>query len=605
MIKRFVNHRLKKLYRLFTRREKIKSLGLLFLMIINALMEMVGIGAIPAFILVVASPEKVMAHPVTGPITQWFGIETGRELLVVGSIGLIVFFVAKGLLSSLIHYIKIRFVQHKFMQLSHRLFSMYMLAPYSFYLSRNSAELLRNVNSETQIIIQNVFVPLLSIALSGITMFFILGLLLTVEPLFSLIAVGGLGGLSWAFMRLIKKKTAKYGQDEVAQRNISNKVVLQGLAGLKDIRVLGRELSFLNQYAESIRRKAKAQFFRSFIQSLQRPVFEAITVAGVLGLALILTMRDESIESIIAVLGLFAAATYRLMPIFRDLMIDITTLRYSIYSIDPVYDDLMRLKNKTEKPSEQKDPAFSFKKEITLEDVSYVYPNSSEQAIRDISIRIPRGSAIALVGKSGAGKTTLVDALLGLLRIQQGMIKVDGMDIYSDTRAWQKNIGYIPQFIYLTDDTLLRNVALGLEDREIDMEKFRQATEAAQLSELVESLPEKEHTMLGERGVRLSGGQRQRVGIARALYHNPELLIMDEGTSALDSITEKYIIDSIERLKGERTVVLIAHRLTTVKNCDVIYFMENGRITDQGTYDELYRTNESFRGMAGEQTAAT
>ncbi len=605
MIKRFVNHRLKKLYRLFTRREKIKSLGLLFLMIINALMEMVGIGAIPAFILVVASPEKVMAHPVTGPITQWFGIETGRELLVVGSIGLIVFFVAKGLLSSLIHYIKIRFVQHKFMQLSHRLFSMYMLAPYSFYLSRNSAELLRNVNSETQIIIQNVFVPLLSIALSGITMFFILGLLLTVEPLFSLIAVGGLGGLSWAFMRLIKKKTAKYGQDEVAQRNISNKVVLQGLAGLKDIRVLGRELSFLNQYAESIRRKAKAQFFRSFIQSLQRPVFEAITVAGVLGLALILTMRDESIESIIAVLGLFAAATYRLMPIFRDLMIDITTLRYSIYSIDPVYDDLMRLKNKTEKPSEQKDPAFSFKKEITLEDVSYVYPNSSEQAIRDIGIRIPRGSAIALVGKSGAGKTTLVDALLGLLKIQQGTIKVDGSDIYADTRAWQRNIGYIPQFIYLTDDTLLRNVALGLEDHEIDMEKFRQATEAAQLSELVESLPEKEHTMLGERGVRLSGGQRQRVGIARALYHNPELLIMDEGTSALDSITEKYIIDSIERLKGERTVVLIAHRLTTVKNCDVIYFMENGRITDQGTYDELYRTNESFRGMTGEQTTAT
>ncbi len=605
MIKRFINHRLKKLYRLFTRREKIKSLGLLFLMIANALMEMVGIGAIPAFILVVASPEKVMAHPVTGPITQWFGIETGRELLVVGSIGLIVFFVAKGLLSSLIHYIKIRFVQHKFMQLSHQLFSMYMLAPYSFYLSRNSAELLRNVNSETQIIIQNVFVPLLSIALSGITMFFILGLLLTVEPLFSLIAVGGLGGLSWAFMRLIKKKTAKYGQDEVAQRNISNKVVLQGLAGLKDVRVLGRELSFLNQYAESIRRKAKAQFFRSFIQSLQRPVFEAITVAGVLGLALILTMRDESIESIIAVLGLFAAATYRLMPIFRDLMIDITTLRYSIYSIDPVYDDLVRLKNKTEKPSEQKDPAFSFKKEITLEDVSYVYPNSSEQAIRDISIRIPRGSAIALVGKSGAGKTTLVDALLGLLRIQQGTIRVDENDIYADTRAWQRNIGYIPQFIYLTDDTLLRNVALGLEDHEIDMEKFRQATEAAQLSELVESLPDKEHTMLGERGIRLSGGQRQRVGIARALYHNPELLIMDEGTSALDSITEKYIIDSIERLKGERTVVLIAHRLTTVKNCDVIYFMENGRITDQGTYDELYRTNESFRGMTGEQTAAT
>jgi ATP-binding cassette, subfamily B, bacterial PglK len=590
---------LKKLYRLFNRREKFKSAGLLFLMVLSAIMEMVGIGAIPAFILVVASPDKVLLHPVTGPVAAWFGIETGRELLVFGSLGLIGFFVAKGLLSTLINYIKIRFVQYKFRVLSHRLFTLYMRAPYTFHLGRNSSELLRNVNHETQVIIQNVFLPILGIALSGISMIFIFALLVAVEPVFSLIAVGGLGGISWAFMKLIKKKTKYYGQDEVEQRKVSNKIVLQGLAGLKDVRVLGRERDFLDQYASSLKRKSDAQFFRQIIQQLQRPVFETITVIGVLGLALVLTMREESIESIIAVLALFAAATYRMMPIFRDLMTHVTTLRYSIYSIDPVFEDLELLKEITLERVDNV-PALPFEQEIAFKHVTYVYPNSEEQALFDVSLRIPRGKAVALVGESGAGKTTLVDALLGLLEAQKGYITVDGANIYEHTRAWQRNIGYIPQFIYLTDDTLLRNVAFGLRDEDIDHDAYRQAVEAARLSELIERLPEKEQTVLGERGVRLSGGQRQRVGIARALYHNPQLLIMDEGTSALDNITEKYIIESIERLKGDRTVIMIAHRISTVKSCDVIYFMDQGRIIDQGTYSELIANNPKFREMAGE-----
>ncbi len=590
---------LKKLYRLFSRREKIKSAGLLFLMVLSAIMEMVGIGAIPAFILVVASPDKVLLHPVTGPVADWFGIETGRELLFVGSIGLIAFFIAKGLLTTLINYVKIRFVQYKFRVLSQQLFSLYMRAPYTFHLGRNSSELLRNVNNETQVIIQNVFLPILGIALSGISMIFIFMLLVAVEPGFSLIAVGGLGGVSWAFMKLIKTKTKFYGKDELEQRKVSNKVVLQGLSGLKDVRVLGRERNFLEQYADSLKRRSDAQFFRQIIQQLQRPVFETITVIGVLGLALVLTMREESIESIIAVLALFAAATYRMMPIFRDLMTHITNLKYSIYSVDPVFDDLEALKEIAVPLPDNVSP-IPFEREIAIEHVTYVYPNSEEQALYDVSLRIARGTAVALVGESGAGKTTLVDALLGLLSVQQGTIRVDGADIYANTRSWQRNIGYIPQFIYLTDDTLLRNVVLGLRDEDIDQDAFRQAVEAAQLSELIDRLPDKEHTVLGERGVRLSGGQRQRVGIARALYHNPQLLIMDEGTSALDNITEKYIIESIERLKGDRTVIMIAHRITTVKSCDVIYFMDKGRIVDQGTYAELMTNNRKFREMAGE-----
>lgn len=617
---------LRKLWQLLSRREKFKSVGLVFLMVVSALMEMVGIGAIPAFILVVASPDKLFLHPLSGPVLEWLGIGTSRQLLVVGSVGLIGFFVAKGLLNTFISWVKIRFMEYKFRQLSHRLFSIYMRMPYSLHLHRNSSELLRNVNHETHVVVHQVLGSFLNIILAVISIVLIMALLLAVEPLFSLLALAGLGGLSWAFVKGIRARTDRYGKDELLQRQISNKVVLQGLGGLKEIRVLGREQDFLDQYGDSMERRSKANFFRNFVMSLQRPVFETITVAGVLGLALVLTMREESIESIIAVLALFAAATYRLMPVFRDLLSSITTLRYSIFSVDPVFDDLeggvatsrapgagspaqgnaeSHPPPQTTEAGASADPAqggtlqdFSFEKEIVLEGVTYTYPSGSGPALKDISIRIPRGSAVALVGKSGAGKTTLVDAMLGLLEIREGAIRVDGKDIHLQIRAWQRQIGYIPQFIYLSDDTLLRNVAFGLNDADIDRERFRHAAGMARLTEVIEQLPDKEHAVLGERGVRLSGGQRQRVGIARALYHDPQLLIMDEGTSALDNVTEKYIIEAIDRLKGDRTIVLIAHRITTVMNCDTIFFMEDGRVTDRGSFSELLERNAAFRAMA-------
>lgn len=591
---------LRKLYQLFSRREKVKAISLFMLMTISALAEMIGIGAIPAFILVVASPEKVMTHPISGAIVGWLGIETGRELLIVGSIGLISFFMLKGILLAFISYVRIRFVQHKYIELSGRLFASYMLAPYAFHLNRNSSELLRNLMSESSIVVHQVFMTLIGIALNLVTMLFILVMLVVVEPLFTLIALTALGGISYLMMRLVDKKLDHYGHQEMLHRHISNKAVLEGLSGVKDARVLGRETGFLSRFEFSNWARARSQFFKEMVFSIQRPIYETITVVGVLGLALVLTMKEQSMESIIAVLALFGAATYRLMPTFRELLNQVNTLRYHHVSVAPVYDDLMQLRNTLVKREESVTTPMPFHKEITLEGISFCYAGSNDFVLKDVCLTIPRGKAIALVGESGAGKTTLVDVILGLLKASGGNIMVDGKDIYHDTRAWQQNIGYIPQVIYLTDDTLKRNVAFGLEDEHIDETRFWQAVEAARLTELINSLTDKEQTMIGERGVRLSGGQRQRVGIARALYNNPQLLIMDEGTSALDNITEKYVIDAIEHLKGDRTIIMIAHRLTTVRNCDLICLMEHGRITDMGTYDELLQRNTRFREMAGE-----
>ncbi|MDO8897435.1 MAG: ABC transporter ATP-binding protein, partial [Bacteroidales bacterium] len=407
-----------------------------------------------------------------------------------------------------------------------------------------------------------------------------------------------LGALSWSMMKLVERKTQFFGQEEMQQRQVSNKTVLEALSGIKDIQVLGREEHFISQFNFSIARRARARFFIEMVQSFNRPVFETITVIGVLGLALVLTANEQSIERTIAVLALFAAATYRLMPIFQGLVTEINSLRYHIYSVDPVFDDLQQLQNNFNETDNNQKLPLTFNREICIENVSFAYPDTTKDVLKSINLNIPQGSVVALVGESGAGKTSLVDALLGLLRVDKGSISVDDVNIYSSLKAWQQNIGYIPQNIYLADDTLKHNVAFGINENEISDAKFWEAVEAALLTDLIEQLPEKENTMIGEMGVRLSGGQRQRIGIARALYHNPRLLIMDEGTSALDNVTEKYVIEAIEKLRNDRTIIMIAHRLTTVKNCDIICLMEDGKITDKGTYDELMNKNTKFKEMA-------
>jgi len=587
-----------KLFSLFNRREKVKTLGLLVLMVVVALMEMVGIGAIPAFILVVGSPEKVLAHPVSGAIADWLGVENSYDLLVTGSIGLITLFIVKGLLISLVSYIRIRFVQYKYTELSDRLFRAYMFAPFTFHLSRNSSGLLRNVINETSILMYSVFNPILNVVLNLITMGLIMAVLFAAQPLFSLVAMTALGLVTFGMLRFVQRQTAFFGKQEQNHRQISNKAVMEGLAGIKDIRVLGRERFFTGLFAQSTAARAKAQYFIGMVGAINRPVFETVTVVGVLALALALSARDQSIERIIAILALFGAATYRLMPLFQQLMADINSIRYYLPSIHPVYNDLNNINTIDEVPEKTIPKSLQFSQSINFKSISYSYPDTNNKVVKDIDLTIPFGSAVAFVGSSGAGKTTLADLLLGLLQPLEGTILVDGTDISTNLRAWQQNIGYIPQNIYLADDTLRRNVAFGLPEETISDAQFWSAVQAAQLTELIEQLPDKEHTLIGEAGIRLSGGQRQRIGIARALYHNPRLLVMDEGTSALDNVTEKFVIEAIENLRHDRTILMIAHRLTTVKNCDVIYYMEEGRIIDAGTYSELLQRNPGFMQMA-------
>lgn len=593
--------RIRQLFFLIGKSGRVKFAVLLAGMFINALLEMLGVGAIPVFIMMISNPDMILQHRWAAPVVGLLDITTFQGLLLWGSIFLICLFVVKNVFLSLLIYVKTKIIYNEQVRLGNRLFRSYMKASYPFFLNRNSAELLRNINIETKLVISGVILPLMQTVLDGFVLVMVVILLLTVEPVVSLATFAVLGILSFIFMRVTNSKNRAYGKEARHHRRKMNKIVLEGISGIKDIKVLGRENSFLRLYNFSAVRTAITFRYKHVIGQLPKPFMETAAVAGMLFIVLMLLMLDRDVASLLPLLALFAAATMRLLPIFKNLVSAYTDIRYHAYAIDPIYNDLKLLEKEAElklkKEKKMDSSPYPFTDVIICENVSYSYPQGNVQAVREINLKVPRGAVIGLVGPSGAGKTTLVDILLGLLEPQQGQILVDGQNIFADVPRWQMNVGYIPQFIHLNDDTIRRNIAFGLPDDEINDAQVWQALCAAQLEALIDELPKGLDTVVGERGVRLSGGQRQRIGIARALYHNPQMLIMDEATSALDNITEKYVIEALEKLRGDRTIIIIAHRLTTVRNCDVIYLMNEGKIVGQGSYEYLLEQSSEFRKM--------
>lgn len=590
-----------KIFKLFPYKDRIKLLILFFMMMIASFLEVLGIGMIPAFVITIADPDKVLATPYIGELLAAWNITTGETLALFGASALIAVYIFKNIYLFFYKYMKVKFVHNRKVYLQNRVFKAYMSAPYTFFINRNSAELLRNVNSEVGKIIKGTIMPILEISLNVFMFVLITGSLLFLEPVITLITIVMMGGCGYIFLKITQRKTRDSGRISKIASGDMNRVILQGLGGFKDARVLNRENLFLKQYNDFAKQHVDASIYQSIVKELPKPIIETLLVVGILLITLIMVFEGRSFEQIIPMLTLFGVAAVKLMPVFNNVIGQISTIRYSAYSVYAIYDDLELLENKYKdfrKKILSKSEKLELENEINLNSISFKYPDSDEFAVRDVKITIPKGKAVAFVGASGAGKTTLVDLILGLLTPEKGTITVDGVDIQDNIRGWMKNIGYIQQSNYLMDDRIFRNIAFGVPDDEVDDKKLDKAIKAAQLEELVSKLPRGLRTKSGERGTRLSGGQQQRIGIARALYNNPQVLIMDEATSALDNITEKYVIEAIERLRGDRTIIMIAHRLTTVQNCDVIYMMDEGRVIDQGTYDELLMKSPKFREMS-------
>ena len=597
---------LKKLKAILPPKDKLKVILLIILMLLAGLLEVLSIGLLSGFVAGVADPNLILNNEYISHVLSFFNVYSERQILVFGTISLIIVFLLKNIYLIAYKYIQSRFIYNRYRSISSRLFKIYMSVPYSFHLNRNSAGLVKNVSTESRFIATNVMLPMLHIATELVMALSIIILLFSVQPLVTAFTLISLGSVSILFLKLTKKTMKKHGKKALKEREEIIKIVNEGIGGFKELTLTNRKSWFVKKFEKSMLSLSKAEIFQQTTKQSVSPIIETIAIAGILLIAFILLKQGHSLAVLSSILALFALSIRRLLPAINNIVTQYNSLRYYSYSVDSIYDDLVNLekyqnivKDKNSKNKNNLRKNF-LKKKIDIKNLEFSYKKEQKLILKDISLSINQGEAISLVGSTGSGKTTLADLILGLLKPTKGKIEVDGQDIYKNITSWQQSIGYIPQFIYLSDDTIKNNIALGLEENEIDNDKLQKAIEVSQLKEFISELPEKENTKIGERGIRLSGGQRQRIGIARALYDNPEVLVMDEATSSLDNITERFIIEAIEKLKKDRTLIIIAHRLSTVKNCDRLYILKKGQIVNQGTYSELIVKNKEFKEMSGE-----
>ncbi len=580
---------IRKLSDILPRRDKIRIVILFFMMLGAGILQLVGLGMILAFISILADAETILNHEQLGTLWQLLNIQDFYGLLIWGSAVLALIFLIKSLYLIFYNYILSRFAHNKFRNIATELFASYMFLPYSFHLQNNSATLIRNVTVETNMLLKFLLIPMLSILMESVMIITVLIFLFIVEPTVTIMAALSIGLAGFLLIKLLKKYEQAYGRKAQKSRGEVIQYVNEGLGGIKEIKVLNRQQYFINKLRSAMEVLKQAETYNETSKESFRPAIELIAVGGMVTMALIMAIQGRGAEDIIPVLTLFGVGAFQLLPSFAKITNQYSKLDYHSHTIIPIHEDLMKVSRKVR--TNLKKASFEtlpLNQAIKLDKVGFAYSDDSKPVLKNISLSIPKGAAVGIVGKSGAGKTTLVDLILGLFEPTNGEILVDGKDIKENLIAWQSNVGYIPQIIYLADDTVRKNIAFGLNDEEIDEEKLIKAAEMAQLIEVIDELPKGFETLIGENGLRLSGGQRQRIGIARALYHDPDVLVMDEATSALDNETEQYIIKSIERLRGERTIIIIAHRLTTVQNCDQLYLLEDGKVLNSGTYKELY-----------------
>lgn len=522
---------------------------------------------------------------------------TGRLILIV-AIGFFGIISVKNILLIAMYYWQSRIVFENEWKVSRNLFGAYLRGPYVFTMGRNSAELIRNVNEAVRETFQGVLYGLISFATECIIVLAIGAVLIAFSPLAAICAATVLGAGLLIFNKIFLKKFEAWGAQSMMLKKALYQSIQEGLHGLKTTKVHGRE-----QYFQDAFSRTKAKMFRLGLvtntvnQTPRLWVETLILLTMVLIIAVVIDTRENDVD-IFATLGLFATAAFRLMPSINRLSISVNNIRRGTAALESILEDTQQLSMYLDAAPVRKDTEeLGTIKTIHLDRLGFIYPKSDKPVIKDISFEIKRNQSIGLVGPSGSGKTTIVDILLGLLEASSGQVLINGHDESAVRQAWHGRLGYVPQSVYVLDDTLRRNIAYGFPDADINDERVWEAIRLAQLEDFITNLPNGLDTFLGEHGVRLSGGQRQRIGIARALYHDPEVLVFDEATSALDSETELAIAKALQTLHGEKTMILIAHRLSTVRECDRLIFLEEGRVSDSGTFEELTENNATFRNL--------
>ncbi len=576
----------KKLWVLLDQKQKIKMGFLLIMILIGGLMETLGVTMVLPLLNAITDEAAFAQEEYVILLMKLLHLNEVSQVILLLSIALIAVFIFKNLYLLLQYYVQGRFINNNRYVVSKNLLALYLNRPYEYFLNTDTPTILRAVYSDMDHIFNLLFQCMLLttevvVALCICVIIVILDVKMTLVMVTLLL-------LATLFVSKVLKKKLNYigGEARTEQANLY-KWVLQSATGIKDVKVLGKERYFTDRYGESAKNYAYYQTRNTVLASSPRLLIETVAIAGVLGYMAVNIAMGIEIKNMVGLIGAFGIAALRLLPSVNRINTYMANISYYEPSLDYIYEnvDMKELREIPEilerKEEKKKEEALTLKKKIELKDITYAYPNTTKLIFDRASMNIPVGKSVGVVGSSGAGKTTLVDILLGLLKLQEGQILSDGTDIFSNMSAWLNNIGYIPQTIYMLDDTVRNNVAFGVECDKIDDERVWQVLEEAQLKEYVEQLDDGLDSQIGERGIRISGGQRQRLGIARALYHDPEFLVFDEATSALDTDTETAIMEAVENLHGRKTMVIIAHRLRTIENCDIIYEVKDGKIIRQ------------------------
>ena len=583
------------IYGLLNVGERRRIIVLFSLMVVGMGLEMLGIGLIIPAVTLLLQTAPSETYPPLAVVVEMLGQPTQVQLITGGMLLLVGVYLVKALFLGFLAWYQNDFAFGVQRHISRELFATYLYQPYAFHLQRNSAQLIRNAVNEVHKLWFLILNPTLVVLGEGLVLVGVTCLLFIVEPIGALIVVLVLGCAAWGFHLYTRGRLLRLGIARQHHDGQRIQELQQGLGGVKEAKLLGRESGFLAKYEEHNAESARVEQFQATLQLLPRLWIELLAVTGLATLIITMLMQGQAAASIVPTLGLFAAAAFRLMPSAYRVLGAVQNLPYGMPVIKMLREEL---KLTSELPanaeaSVNSQVANSFKNDIRLVDVDYMYPSSPEFALKGLNISIRKGDSIGFVGPSGSGKSTLVDIVLGLLTPTSGEVQVDKKNIQTGLRSWQDQIGYVPQSVYLTDDTLRNNVAFGIPSEQIDEGAVARAVQAAQLDTFVANQPHGLDTVVGERGVRLSGGQLQRIGIARALYHDPSVLVLDEATSALDTLTEKGVMDSVEALQGSKTLLIVAHRLSTVEHCSRLYQLDRGRVIAEGAPAQLLQEQKA------------
>jgi len=570
--------------------------------IILSAFEVAATMAVFRLIQLVTDPSAATAWLSETKLRGLLRLTSFDEPILALSAGVALLYIVKNLFTAYVQYRQAATPLTSANGFAGRLFSSYLGAPYIQHLYKNSAEIQRNLNASVDAVYRNVLyscVTLISEALMSVS---IICVVLITNPVMTIYAMSILGALVFVVYRIFQKKTRQCGIATQAMSAYLLQTVNQALGCLKEIKILGCEGYFIGEFQR--RRKILSDVLTTYttVQQYPRLVLETIFVCVMSFILFVGKRNSADFGSLAPLIGLYAYTGFRVIPSLNRILVALQTVRFGSAAIDDVLSDLDKFQGQR---LQTKTTSISFDRELVLHDISFSYPGTEEPALVDVNLTIKPGEAIGFVGTTGAGKTTLADIILGLLTPSRGEMLVDGNSILEGgLEAWRRHLGYVPQAVFLLDDTLRRNIALGVSDAEIDDARIRSAIATAQMEDVVAGLPGGLDSMVGERGVRLSGGQRQRLAIARALYHEPDVLVLDEATAALDNRTEQHLSQAIERMAGTRTLLIVAHRLNTIRNCDRIVVMNRGRVVGVGTYDALLSNCETFRELALQEAKA-